>query len=107
MGERMEAIHRFLISPDFHQRMETIIQTFINMENDLNTEKRSFSRIWNKRQKSIDRVIKNLSEVWGDFQGLLGSEIGIIDGLELDSSERILLLEKPEVEKSNKGSIIK
>ena len=107
MGERMEAIHRFLISPDFHQRMETIIQTFINMQNDLDTEKRSFSRIWNKRQKSIDRVIKNLSELWGDFQGLLGSEIGIIEGLELDSSERTLLLEKPEVEKSNKGSIIK
>ena len=96
MEERMQLLHGFLTSPDFKNKMEAIIQTFGDMQNELEKEKRSFKAKWKRSQKNIDRVIDNVAGMWGDFQGLLGNELGTIPALELDEPEESLLLEEPE-----------
>jgi len=85
LEERMQVLHQFLTGSEFKQRMEAIIQTFIGMQNELESEKRSFKRIWSRRQKSIERVLDNTSELWGEFQSLLGEKLGTIETLELEN----------------------
>ena len=96
MEERMKLLHGFLISPDFKNKMEAIIQTFEDMQSELEKEKRSFKAKWKRSQKNIDRVIDNVAGMWGDFQGLLGNELGTIPALELDDPDESLLLEEPK-----------
>lgn len=92
LDERMKILHQFLTGSEFKQRMEAIIQTFIGLQNELESEKRSFKRIWNRRQKSIERVLDNTSELWGEFQSLLGKKLGTIESLELEVGENVELL---------------
>ena len=84
MDEKMKVLHRFLTGPEFKQRMEIIIQTFIEMQQELESEKKSLKRQWKKREKSINRVLDNTAGLWGDFQGLLGA--GVEDIKELNMS---------------------
>jgi hypothetical protein len=86
MDEKMKVLHRFLTGPEFKQRMEIIIQTFVEMQQELETEKRSLKRQWKKREKSINRVLDNTAGLWGDFQGLLGASIEDIKELEMSQN---------------------
>jgi hypothetical protein len=45
-------------------------------------------KIWNKREKEIERVIKNTTEFYGDLEGIMGdTALPSIKALELPSGE--------------------
>lgn len=99
MEERMQVLHGFLTGPDFRNKMEAIIQTFGDMQKELEKEKRAYKTKWKRNQKNIDRVIDNVAGMWGDFQGILGNELGTISALELEDPEPSLLLEEVQEKK--------
>jgi hypothetical protein len=82
--EKMEVLYKYLSGPQFKNRVENIVMAFVNMKSDLETEKRSFSRIWSKREKEIERVITGTSCMYGDLQGIIGGSLPNIEQLELD-----------------------
>lgn len=82
--EKMEIIYNYLISSEFKAKIENIIDAFNTMKNDLESEKRSFERIWNKREKQLTRVISNTAGLYGDMQGLIGSSLQSVGYLELE-----------------------
>jgi hypothetical protein len=53
------------------------------MKNDLDQEKRAMNKIWAKREKQIERVINNVSGMYGDMQGIIGASLPQINNLEL------------------------
>ena len=53
------------------------------MKEDLEQEKRVFTRVWAKKEKQIDRVVNNTIGLYGDVQGLYGSKLPQIENLEL------------------------
>ena len=57
------------------------------MKEDLELEKRVFTRVWAKKEKKIDRVIHNTIGLYGDVQGLSGSKLPQIENLELKALE--------------------
>ena len=77
----MEVLYDYLPGPEFKQRVETIVEAFIEMQEDLNEERRVAERRWSKREKQIQRVICNTSGMYGDLQGLLGSSLHNIPAL--------------------------
>jgi hypothetical protein len=81
--EKMEVLYSYLSGPEFGQRVEAIANAFSSMKNDLDQEKRAMSKIWAKREKQIDRVINNISGMYGDMQGIIGASIPQIKSLEL------------------------
>ena len=60
-----------------------IVETFVSMTNELNSEKRSMSRLWSQREKSIEKVINNIAGMYGDLQGIVGAALPAIMNLEL------------------------
>lgn len=82
--EKMDLLYKYLSGPQFKNRVENIVMAFVNMKADLDTEKRSFNRIWNKREKEIEKVILSTSNMYGDLQGIIGGSLPQIDQLELD-----------------------
>jgi len=81
--EKMEVLYSYLSGPEFGQRVEAMASAFSSMKNDLDQEKRALSKIWAKREKQIDRVINNISGMYGEMQGIIGASLPQIKSLEL------------------------
>ena len=85
-NEKMELLYSYLSGPEFSQRVEGIIETFKDMKDGLDQEKRAINRIWAKRDKQIEKVINSTSHMVGDVQGIIGaSSMHRIEALELKS----------------------
>jgi len=83
--EKMEALYSYFSGTEFSQKVEAIIKAFISMKNDLESEKAAMYKIWAKREKQIERVITNITQMYGDMQGIIGASIPEIKSLELKS----------------------
>jgi hypothetical protein len=81
--EKMEVLYAYLSGPEFGQRVEAVANAFGSMKSDLDQEKRAMTKIWAKREKQIDRVINNISGMYGDMQGIIGASLPQIKSLEL------------------------
>ena len=82
-NEKKDLIYNYLSGPEFRQRIEAIVESFIGMKQDLDAEKRAMEKVWSKRESQINRVIKNTSAMYGELQGIIGSSLPEIKVLEL------------------------
>jgi hypothetical protein len=82
-NEKMEVVYNYLSGTEFRQRIEAIVEPFVSMQKDLETEKRVMAKVWSKREKQIRRVIDNTSGMYGDLQGLIGNSMPTIASLEM------------------------
>ena len=83
--EKMAVLYDYLCSSEFRQKVEAIVEAFVAMKRDLDGEKRSMEKIWGKREKQIERVIKNTVGMYGNMQGIIGASLPQIKGLELEA----------------------
>lgn len=88
--EKMEVLWNYLTSVEFRQRMESILDSFKTMKQDLEQEKRAYTKIWAKREKQIERVIDNTVGLRGDLEGVMGNALPEMKQLELASEEEEL-----------------
>lgn len=85
---KMELLYNYLGGSEFKNRIETIVMAFVNLKSGLDTEKRAMEKIWSKREKEIERVIKNTTGFYGDLEGIMGSAaLPSIEALELPMGE--------------------
>lgn len=92
--EKMDLLYKYLSGAQFKNRVENIVMAFVNMKADLDTERRSFNRIWNKREKEIEKVIMSTSNMYGDLQGIIGGSLPEIKQLALEGGDGLNELEK-------------
>jgi hypothetical protein len=83
--EKMESLYSYLSGPEFSQKVEAIVKAFLTMRSDLESEKAAMNRIWAKREKQIERVITNITRMYGDMQGIIGATLPEIKSLEFKS----------------------
>jgi hypothetical protein len=88
-NEKVEVLFNYLIGPEFRQKVEAIVETFVGMQNDLEEEKRAFTRRWARREKQIERVIDSTSGMYGDLQGLIGAPMQTIPALEAGEGDDV------------------
>lgn len=95
---KMELLYNYLGGPEFKNRIETIVLAFVSLKTGLDTEKRAMEKIWSKREKEIDRVIKNTTGFHGDLEGIMGAAaLPSIQALELSSGDEVVLTENQSV----------
>ncbi len=82
-AEKMELVYNYLSGQEFQRSVSGIVEAFITMREDLESEKRAIKRIWKKREKQIERAVDNTSGLYGDLQGIIGSSLPTVDGLAL------------------------
>lgn len=86
-SEKMELLYDYLSGPQFHRRIETIVDSFRAMKSDLDTERRSMERVWAKREQQLGRVLLSTAGMYGELEGIVGGTLPAIDTLELPSGE--------------------
>ena len=80
--EKMELVYNYLTGTQFKQRVESILETFKDMKDDLDSERRSTERNWAKRDQQINKFVKNMAGMYGDIQGT-GTALPSVKLLEL------------------------
>jgi len=81
--DKMSLLYGYLTSNEFNLQLNSIVHGFMNMQEELEKEKRSLMASWKRRQKLIDGVLANTTEMYGSLQGIAGSAIVHIEALEL------------------------
>jgi hypothetical protein len=86
---KMEILYRYLTGPEFRERVNAILRTFVGMQEQLEKEKRALIKQWGAREKQIETVINGLSGMYGDLQGIIGSaSLPEISTLKLEEPEQ-------------------
>lgn len=89
--QKMDVVYRYLTGPEFRERVNAIIQTFVGMQDQLSQEKRALMKHWSRREKQIQTVLNGLSGMYGDLQGIIGTaslpEIETLEITDLDDEE--------------------
>ncbi len=82
-GDKMGSLYDFLTSNEFRLQIEAIVEGFTQMKADLESEQRSMRSIWKKREKQIDKVLSNTSDMYGSIKGIAGNAVQSVALLEL------------------------
>jgi len=85
--EKMELLYQYLAGDEFRQRVETIVEAFEAMQNQLLKEQRAMQRHWAEREKQLQRVISSTTGMYGGLQGIIGNAMQTVPALELDDAE--------------------
>ena len=73
--QKVEMLYDYVTKPQFKQRVETIVGAFMTMSNELIQERQAMERIWNKREKQIELMMKGTSGMIGDLEGIVGASL--------------------------------
>ena len=87
-SDKMSLLYSYMTGNEFSMQMKAIVDGFMKMQEELDKEKRSLMASWKRRQKTIDGILANTTEMYGSLQGIAGnSAIVHIDALELSYDE--------------------
>ncbi len=97
-GDKMALLYDLLTGPQFRCYVEAIVESFVQMKTDLESEKRSMQSIWKKREKQIEKVQANTIDMYASIKAIAGNAIGTIEALELTEGEKQATIEIEEYE---------
>ena len=87
METKAELIYQYLTGSQFKRRVEAIVEAFTTMKEDLDKEKRAITKQWTKREVQLDRTMQATVGMYGDLQGIAGTAIHEVEGLEMKALE--------------------
>lgn len=88
-GTKAEELYRYIMGHEFRQQVEAAIEVYVDMQNELNREKRAFEGIWKTREEQIQKVLKSTARMVSTISGKVGSEFPQLKGLDLlESGEK-------------------
>jgi hypothetical protein len=80
---KMGMVYQYLTGARFRAHVESIVEKFTAMEEDLAKERKTMTRLWAKREEQIRGVIESTAAMYGDLQGIAGKSLHEIEGLEI------------------------
>lgn len=86
-NEKMEMLYEYLSGREFRHHVEGIVEAFVAMKKELDQERRAMEKMWARREKQIERVIKNTARMYGNMQGIIGRALPELKVLELEAYE--------------------
>lgn len=72
---KMESLYEYVYSTDFRHRMEAIVETFSDMQEEVEKERRWFSKKWAREEQNLRRALDNTFGMKGDFQSIIGKSL--------------------------------
>lgn len=85
-GTKAEDIYTYIISDEFRQQIESIVEAYSSMQKQILDEKKAFERIWKIREAQVSRILTSTARIVGSIQGTSGTVLPI-KGLDLLSLE--------------------
>jgi hypothetical protein len=74
-GDKMAQLYDYLTNGEFPKVVERIVEAFQTMKDDLKKEKAVITKQWAKREKQLDLIIENTTDMYGSLEAIAGGEI--------------------------------
>jgi len=71
-NEKIDIMYNYFSGVEFKHRMEAMIESFTQVQEEMEREKRWFSTKWARQEKSMRRFFDHAHGLRGDLQGILG-----------------------------------
>ncbi|WP_237706021.1 DUF2130 domain-containing protein [Methanocella conradii] len=81
-NEKMEMLFQYPQGPQFRQRVEAAVDAYLEMKQELESEKAMMARRWAKRDKMIEHAINGIAGMYGEMQGIIGLSIPELEKIE-------------------------
>lgn len=81
-GDKMQLLYDYLTGNEFRGQMEAIVEGFMAMKLGIEKEKVQMAKLWKEREKQLEKVLINTSEMYGSVKGIAGASVGDIPLLE-------------------------
>lgn len=85
-SEKIQALYNYLMSSEFKQRVEAIIESASEMRQNIDKERKSMLAFWKKQEKAIDQMGFLVADIVGSIDGISGNALGPIRGMELEEA---------------------
>lgn len=82
-GTKAEGLYEYIMSYEFRQQVEAIVEAYDAMKIELIKEKKAFEAIWKNREEQMEKLMKGTARIVGSISGKVGSEFPQLKGLEL------------------------
>jgi hypothetical protein len=93
-GGKADALYNFVTSHEFIQQIESMVETYQEMRQQVTKERVVYEKLWAQREKQADKLLMGTANVVGSMQGHVGqASMPRIKGLELDDGIDSLLEE--------------
>jgi hypothetical protein len=77
----MELVYNYICSPQFTQRVKSVVDGFAAMRQELEQERMAAARIFKKREMQLTRMTEGLLSVVGDLQGIGQESLAQLDAV--------------------------
>ncbi|GAA4328180.1 DUF2130 domain-containing protein [Flaviaesturariibacter amylovorans] len=91
-GDKMNLLYGYLTGTEFRQQIETIVEGFLSLKNNISRERIQMEKMWKEREKQLEKVLISTSGMYGSIKGIAGASIGSIPLL--DDAEEATALEE-------------
>jgi len=82
-GKKADLLYEYVTGHEFRQQVEALTEVYNEMREQLDKERASFERSWKAREGQMKRMVLATANVYGSMQGLVGSSMPQVKGLDL------------------------
>ncbi len=83
-SSKAEIVYEYMISKDFRQRLEVLVEYFRSRRDEIDKERSYFTKKWEKEDRSILKALANTAGIYGDIQGMTDNSLPEIGYFELE-----------------------
>lgn len=80
---KMANVFAYVISDGFRGHMERIIDTWIELSQQIQAEERAMNAQWKVRRKQLEKVLNLTSDMHAEIKAIVGAELPQVEGLSL------------------------
>lgn len=96
-GSKAEHLYSYVTSHEFQQQVETIVETYRQMQEQITKERVAFEKSWKQREAQAQKIVLSTANIIGSMQGKVGASMPQIKGLEIDN-DSLEFSQKPLIE---------
>ena len=73
-ANKAQELYDHVCSLPFRQQIEAIVEAFVDLQQQLEAEKRAFAKQWKEREVQLSKAIAHTAMLYGGIQGIAGRE---------------------------------
>lgn len=86
-GEKADILYEYITGHEFRQQVEALVEVSRDMHEQIAKERAAFEKSWKVRETQIQRLFSSTARIYGSMQGVIGSSLPQVRGLELEADD--------------------
>ena len=80
---KSEVLYSYIVGHEFKQQVESIVEVYQEMQDQISKERAAFEKIWKARESQSQRLLTSTASIVGSMQGIVGQSLPPVKGLDL------------------------